>query len=113
MQRSAGLLLKAKKSSFGQLSSADESGSEESSGRIVVRKLDSQTIGAKITVQGPLNTHHAVSLMLATDTGISKTLLNSSDWSKIKGDCKFVKTSKRFRPYGTKYHLPIKGDLNC
>ena len=43
-----------------------------------------------------LNTHHAVSLMLATDTGISKTLLNSSDWSKVKGDCKFVKTSKRF-----------------
>ena len=113
MQRSAGLLLKAKKSSFGQLSSADESGSEESSGRIVVRKLDSQTIGVKITVQGPLNNHHAVSLMLATDTGVSKTLLNSSDWSKIKGDCKFVKTSKRFRPYGTKYHLPIKGDLNC
>ena len=47
--------------------------------------------------------------MLATDTGISKTLLNSSDWSKIKGDCKFVKTLKRFQPYGTKYHLPIKG----
>ena len=60
-------------------------------------------------VQGPLNTHHAVSLMLATDTGIFKTLLKSSVWSKVKGDCKFVKTSKRFRPYGTKYHLPIKG----
>ena len=98
-----------KKSSFGQLSSADESDSEESSGSIVVGNLDSQTIGAKITVQGPLNTHHAVSLMLATDTGISKTLLNSSDWSKVKGDCKFVKTLKHFRPYGTKYQLPIKG----
>ena len=48
-----------KKSSFGELSSADESDSEESSGHIVVGKLDSQTIGAKITVQGPLNTHHA------------------------------------------------------
>ena len=109
MQRSAGLLIKAKKSSFGQLSGADESNSEESSGRIVAGKLDSQTTGAKNTVQGPLNTHHAVSLMLATDTGISKTLLNSSDWSKIKGDCKFVKTSKCFRPHGTKYDLPIKG----
>ena len=97
------------KSSFGQLSSADESDSEESSGHIVVGKLDSQTIGAKITVQGPLNTHYAVSLMLATDTGISKTFVNSSDWSKVKGGCKFVKTSKHFRPYGTKYHLPIKG----
>ena len=40
----------------------------------MVGKLHSQTIGAKITVQGPLNTRHAVSLMLATDTGISKTL---------------------------------------
>ena len=78
------------------LSSADESNSEESSGRIVVGKFDSQTIGDKITVQGSLNAHHAVSLMLATATGISKTLLNSSDWSKIKGHCKFVKTSKRF-----------------
>ena len=96
-------------SSFGQLSSADESDSEESSGRIVVGKLDSQTIGAKIKVQGPLNTRHAVSLMLATDTGISKTLLNNSDLSKVKGDCKFVKTLKRFRPYGTKYNSPIKG----
>ena len=27
----------------------------------------------------------------------------------INSDCKFVKTSKRFRPYGTTYHLPIKG----
>ena len=32
-----------KKSSFGQLSSADESDSEESPGRIVVGKIDSQT----------------------------------------------------------------------
>ena len=98
-----------KKLSFGQVSSANESNSEESSGHTVVGKLDSQTIGAKITVQGPLNTHHAVPLMLATDKGISKTLFNSSDWSKIKGDCKFVKTSKHFRPYGTVYHLLIKG----
>ena len=109
-----------KKSSFGQLSSADESDSEESSGRIVVRKLDSQTIDTKITVQintvqlnthhaVQLNTRHAVSLMLATDTCISKTLLHSSDWSKIKRDCKFVKTPKHFRPYDTTCHLLIKG----
>ena len=47
--------------------------------------------------------------MLATDTGISKTLLNRTDWESIRDGCKFVKTSKRFRPYGTAYHLPIKG----
>ena len=27
----------------------------------------------------------------------------------IKNQCKFVKTSKRFRPFGTAYHLPIRG----
>ena len=73
----------------------------------MVGKLDPQTIGAKITVQGPLNTHHAVSLMLATDQAYPRLFLN----------CKFVKTSKRFRPYGAAYHLLIKGkarcDLNC
>ena len=47
--------------------------------------------------------------MVATDTGISKTLLNRNDWEAIRSGCKFVKTSKRFRPYGTAYHLPIKG----
>ena len=39
---------------------------------------------------------------------ISKTLLNTCDWNKIKECCRFVKTSKGFRPYGTAYHLPIK-----
>ena len=48
-------------------------------------------------------------LSLATDTGISKTVLNLIDWAKIKEGCKVVKTSKRFRPYGTQYHLSIKG----
>ena len=45
---------------------------------------------------------------MGTDTGISKTLLNSCDWNKIEECCRFVKTSKRFRPYGTAYHLLIK-----
>ena len=31
------------------------------------------------------------------------------DWLKIKPYSKFVKTSKQFRPFGTNYHLPIKG----
>ena len=48
-------------------------------------------------------------MMFATDTGISKTLLTRTDWEKVNKGCKFVKTSKRFRPYGTSYHLPIKG----
>ena len=48
-------------------------------------------------------------LDLLTDTGISKTLINLEHWRKIRGQCKLVKTSKLFRPYGTAYHLPIKG----
>lgn len=99
-----------KKSSFGQISSAEESDSEELSGRIVVGKLDSNTIGAKLVIQGTVYPcQPPAAIFLATDTGVSKTLLNRNDWNKIKGDCKFVKTSKRFRPYGTAYHLPIKG----
>ena len=96
-----------KKSLFGQLASAEESDSEESSGRVLVGKLDTRNIRAKITVPGPLNARHAESLMPEKDTGISKTLLNSSDRSKFKGDCKLVKTTKHFRPYGATYHLPI------
>ena len=86
--------------SFGQVSSAEDSDSEESSGRVVVGKLDSNTIGAMVTASGPLNSQAEQQMKLATDTGISKTLLNPLDWNKIKQDCKFVKTSKRFRPYG-------------
>ena len=66
-----------KKSSFGQVSSADESDSEESPGRIVVGKLDLRRIGAKITVQGLLNTRHTESLMLTTDTGMSSNIQHS------------------------------------
>ena len=98
-----------KKSSFGQLSSADESDSEEPSGRIVVGHLSSKSIAASIRVTGPKCTNEGQMVKLATDTGISKTLLNRNDWEMIKDDCVFVKTSKRFRPYGTAYHLPIKG----
>ena len=48
-------------------------------------------------------------MQLATDTGVTKTLLNKLDWLNIKPHSKFVKRSKQFRPFGTNYHLPIKG----
>ena len=60
----------------------------------MVGKLNSQTTGAKITVNGPLNTQHAVSLMLATDTGIFKTLLNSS--AKLKETVNLLRHRKVF-----------------
>ena len=100
---------KKKGSNFGLVSSAFESNSEESSDRIVVGKLNSSSIQAKLVAQGISKDGPKGDLSLATDTGISKTVLNRIDWAKIKDGCKFVKTSKRFRPYGTQYHLPIKG----
>ena len=68
---------KKKKMSFGQISSAEGPDSEESSGRIAVGHLeDARSIAAKITIQGPLR-KDPQEISLATDTGISKTLLNS------------------------------------
>ena len=100
---------KKKNMSFGQVSSAEEWDSEESSGRIVDGHLeDSRSIAAKITIQGSLK-KDPQEISLATDTGISKTLLISCDSNRIKECCRFAKTSKRFRPHGTAYHLPIKG----
>ena len=100
---------KQKSSNFGQVESASESDSEESSGRVVVGKLNSSSIVAKLEAKGQLENAPKGEVPLATDTGISKTVFNRIDWAKIKDGCKFVKTSKRFRPYGTHYHLPIKG----
>jgi hypothetical protein len=68
----------------------------------VVGHLSSKAIAANVLIAGK-------QIKLATDTGISKTLLNRNDWESVKKDCTFVKTSKRFWPYGTAYHLPIKG----
>ena len=96
-----------KKNTFGQLSSAEESDSD-TSGRIVVGHLSSKAIAASVLITGP-ESDEGKQIKLATDTGISKTLLNRNDWESIKENCTFVKTSKRFRPYGTAYHLPIKG----
>ena len=65
---------------------------------------DSCSIAAKITIQGPLK-KDPQEISLVTDTGTSKTFLNSCEWNRIKECCRFVKTSKRFRPY----NHPIKG----
>ena len=98
-----------KKDSFGQISSAEESDSDESCAKITVGKLNAQSILAKIHVTGPIDGFPTQAVDFATDTGISKTVVTRNDWFKIRESCKFVKTSKKFRPYGTHYHLPIKG----
>ena len=99
-----------KKNFFGHLPSADESDSEESSGRIVVGKLELHSISAEIYIYSPAPSNNPQLINLATDTGVSKTLLNRLDWEKVKHLCPFVKTSKHFRPFGRAYHLPIQGE---
>ena len=60
-----------------RLSSAEDSDSDETSGRIVVGKLESQSITVKIGIQGAgSELKDQEHLQLATDTGVSKTLLN-------------------------------------
>ena len=79
------------------LSSADESDSEKTSGRITVGKLGSKSISVKIKIQ-PFQDQTASAQLfeLATDKGVSKTILNRHDWEMIQNQCKFVKTSKQF-----------------
>ena len=73
------------------------------------QKLESHNISAKIYIDSPAPSNNPQLIILATDTGVSKTLLNRLDWEKVKHLCTLVKTSKRFRPFGTAYHLPIRG----
>ena len=94
---------------LGQLSSAEESDSDESVKRIIVGKLSQGAISATVNVEGLLSPGNPTALQLTTDTGIFKTLLNRNDWCKIRDHCRFVKTSKGLRPYGTAFRLPIKG----
>ena len=98
-----------KKNSSGRLPSADQSDSEESSGKIVVGKLESHSISAKMYIDPPAPSNNPQLITLATDTGVSKPLLNRMDWEKVKLLCTFVKTSMHFRSFGTAYHLPIRG----
>ena len=80
-----------------RLSSADESDSKETSGRITVGKLDSKSISVKIKIQSFQDQTASAKLFeLAIETGVSKTILNRNDWEMIKNQCKFVKTAKRF-----------------
>ena len=50
-----------------------------------------------------------VSIRPVTDTGVKRTILCRSDWNKISKYGQVLKTSTKFRPYGTSIQLPIKG----
>ena len=100
-----------------KLESASESDtdSEESVGRIMSEQVgriqneqEENTIFTTIRIKG-LQSVHTKKIKMATDTGVRKTILNRSDWIKLQGSAKLVKTKLKFRPYGTKEKLPIKG----
>ena len=75
-----------KKTSVGQISSAEESDSEdESSGRVVVGNVGSSNICAKVLAKGLLDGAKSQQINLAPDTWISKTVLNRIDWMKVRG----------------------------
>jgi hypothetical protein len=80
MNHYAKMCFSKKKGTFGQISSAEESDSDKSCARITVAKLDSKSILAKISVTGQKEGAVLVNVYLATDTGISKTVLNRTDW---------------------------------
>ena len=63
----------------------------------------------KLTFSGTHPFSPTKSISLVPDTSVSNSLLNRQDWAQIKDYSKFVKTSKPFCPFGTVYHLPIKG----
>ena len=99
---------------FGNVSTSDSSDNDsaEEFGCILVGKLESKAISAKVKVGGidtDINRSCDSMLELCTDTGVRKSLINLPDWRKIRNQCKLVKTSKAFRPYGTPFHLKILG----
>ena len=71
-----------RRNKVGKLSSAEESDSEESSGRIIVGKLGNKGIATTVLINGTKNHIEKRAMQLATDTGITKTLLNKLDWLK-------------------------------
>ena len=87
---------------------SDEDSEDEVLSRIIeIKKLQEPDITAQLQLS--INTKNEFTVPFATDTGVRKTLINKSVWEKIKGKCPLVPTSKRFRPYGTYYQLPIIG----
>ena len=77
------------------------------SGHVIVRQLDSKSILANVVISASGKIENC--LEMATDTGISKKIVNYSEWKIISNGCQIVKTSKKFRPYGTPISFNIIG----
>jgi hypothetical protein len=99
----------------------EDSDSVESLGRIVmetrgtvmeVRAAKSGRVARNTTVleaTGPRDVTFEAGIKFITDTGVRKTIVNRSDWDRIRDKCKLVKTTIQFRPYGTTSRLPVVG----
>ena len=104
-----------------RIGEAEDTGSEESGdercGRILdqcitVNRLEEKnkdSIYSKLKVTSHDDDRFEAKMKMATDTGVRKTILNRSDWEKIRGKCQMVKTKLRFRPYGTGQRLSVRG----
>ena len=68
-----------------------------------------ENIAAKIKMAAMEDDSQECSIRPITDTGVKKTILCKSDWTKIAKYGQVLKTSTRFRPYGTSVQLPIRG----
>ena len=104
-----------------RVSDAEDSGTEESSEEVprimtqceTVNRMEDQNMKESIFCKLKVTSHDddkfEARIKLATDTGVRKTILNRSDWFKIRDKCLLVKTKLKFRPYGTDHRLPIRG----
>ena len=112
---------KNKKETTRRVSDAEDSGTEESGEEVhrimtqteVVNRMEDKEVKESIFCRLKVTSHDddkfEARIKLATDTGVRKTILNRSDWFKIRDKCLLVKTKLKFRPYGTDHRLPIRG----
>lgn len=112
---------KNKTETTSRVSDAEDSGTDESTeevDRIMVQyetvnrveeKNKKDSIHCRLKVTSHDSHKFEAKIRLATDTGVRKTILNRSDWEKIRDKCRLVKTRLKFRPYGTDHKLPVRG----
>ena len=90
--------------------SSSGSDSSEPCDRILVGSIHTSKSTATNVFIGGDNSSDLKKTKVVTDTGVRYTLLNLNDWDKVKHNSKSKRTSKKFRPYGTKngFRLPIR-----
>ncbi len=104
---------KAAKDSLGRIITVSKVKKEKADeSKAAKKKIDVMTKDnnvAKVKMAAMEDNRHECSIRPITDTGVKKTILCRSDWAKIARYGQVMKTSTRFRPYGTSVQLPIRG----